>query len=128
MKWTVLKIFFSSSFKVQLNFWNKLSLRLLWMSLLGGKSSKTSRNVRRGRKTDQRDVREGPNEIFKERNKMSVICDTEYFKKVYRSLQVRVPRIILKCLYIQKLPQKRSYQSIYYRIHTKKYSHYVLIL
>ena len=39
--------------------------------------------------------------------------DTGYFRKVYRSLQVRVPHNILKYLTIQKLPQKRSRQSIY---------------
>ena len=38
---------------------------------------------------------------------------TGYFRKVYRSLQVRVPHNILKYLSNQKLPQKRSHQSIY---------------
>ena len=37
---------------------------------------------------------------------------TGYFKKVYRSFQVR-PYNILKYLSIQKLPQKRCCQSIY---------------
>ena len=46
---------------------------------------------------------------------------TEYFRKVYRSLQVRVPRNIMKYLSIQNLPQK---QGLIYRIHTKK-SYYV---
>ena len=38
---------------------------------------------------------------------------TGYFRKVYRSLQVRMPRNILKYLSIQKLPRKWSHQSIY---------------
>ena len=38
---------------------------------------------------------------------------TGYFRKVYRGLQVRVPRNILNDLAIQMLPQKRSHQSIY---------------
>ena len=38
---------------------------------------------------------------------------TWYFRKVYRSLQVRLPLTILKYLSIQKLPHKRSHQSIY---------------
>ena len=43
---------------------------------------------------------------------------TGYFRKVYRNLQVRVPRYILKYLSIKKLPHKK----------TQKYSYYVLIL
>ena len=43
-----------------------------------------------------------------------------YFRKVYRSLQVRVPNNILMYLSIQKLPKKRFHQSIFiYRIHKK---------
>ena len=38
---------------------------------------------------------------------------TGYFRKVYRSLKVRVPRTIPKYLSIQILPQKLSHQSIY---------------
>ena len=41
------------------------------------------------------------------------IYATGYFKKVYRSLQVRVPHYILTYLSIHKLPQKRSHQSNY---------------
>ena len=41
------------------------------------------------------------------------IWSTGYFKKVYRSLRVRVPLNILKYLSIQKLPQKRSHQKIF---------------
>ena len=41
---------------------------------------------------------------------IKVHTHTGYFRKVYRSLQVRVPRNILKYLSIQKLPQKRSHQ------------------
>ena len=48
--------------------------------------------------------------------------DTGYFRKVYRSLQVRVPHNILKYLSIQKLPQKRSHQSIYLANSQKKRS------
>ena len=49
-----------------------------------------------------------------------------YFRKVYRSLQLRVPHTILKYLSIQKLPQKRSHQSIYLANSQKKI-YYVLI-
>ena len=42
-----------------------------------------------------------------------LLSSTGYFIRVYRSLQVQVPRIILKYLSILKLPQKRSHQSIY---------------
>ena len=38
---------------------------------------------------------------------------TGYFRKVYRSFQVRVPHNILKYLSIQKLPKKRCHQSIH---------------
>ena len=38
---------------------------------------------------------------------------TGYFRKVYQSLQARVPHNILKYPSIQKLPQKRSHQFIY---------------
>ena len=41
---------------------------------------------------------------------------TGYFRKVYRSLQIRVPLNILKYLSIQRMPQKRSHQ---YRIRKK---------
>ena len=51
---------------------------------------------------------------------------TGYFRKVYRSLKVRVPHNILKYLSIQKLPQKWSHQSIYLS-NSQKYSYYVLI-
>ena len=38
---------------------------------------------------------------------------TGHYRKVYRSLQVRVPRNIPKYLSIQKLLQKRSHQCTY---------------
>ena len=47
--------------------------------------------------------------------------NTGYFRKVYRSLQVRVPHNILKYLSIHKLPQKRSHQSIYPSNSQKKF-------
>ena len=53
---------------------------------------------------------------------------TGYFRKVYRSLQVRMPHNILKYISIQKLMQKRSHQSIYLLNSQKRYSNYVLIL
>ena len=40
-------------------------------------------------------------------------ANTGYFREVYRSLLVRVPRNILNYLSIQNLPQMRSHQSIY---------------
>ena len=45
---------------------------------------------------------------------------TGYFRKVYRSLQVRVPHNILKYLSFLKLLQKRSHQSMYLSNSPKK--------
>ena len=47
--------------------------------------------------------------------------NTGYFRKVYRSLQVGMPRNILKYLSIQKLTQKRSHLSIYLSNSKKKF-------
>ena len=52
---------------------------------------------------------------------------TGYFRKVYRSLQVWVPRKILIYLSIQKLPRKRSHQFYLSIEFIKKYSYCVLL-
>ena len=44
---------------------------------------------------------------------MRLVSSTGYFRKVHRSLQVRMSHNILTYLSIQKLPQKRRHQSIY---------------
>ena len=58
---------------------------------------------------------------------LGVYTATGYFRKVYRTLQVRVPHNIMKYLSIQKLPQSGLISLFIYQIYKKKLC-YVLIL